>query len=50
MFGTLISSLLNVLFITLTVVCFGFIIYTNIDETRKAHRKLKEAERDRTKS
>jgi hypothetical protein len=49
MFGTIISSLLNIAFIALAVVCFSFIIYNNIVETRKARRKLREAERNREK-
>ena len=44
MFGTLISSILNIAFIVLAVVCFGFIIYNNIVETCKARRQLKERE------
>ena len=45
MFETLISSLFNIAFIVLAVSCFGFIIYTNIVETCKARRQLKERER-----
>ena len=49
MFGTLISSILNIAFIVLAVSCFGFIIYTNIVETHAARKRLREAERNREK-
>ena len=49
MFGTLISSILNIAFIALAVSCFGYIIYYNITEIRSARKRLKEAERNRDK-
>jgi hypothetical protein len=39
MFGLILSWIINVLFILLTVTVFGFIIITNIQETRKYKKK-----------
>jgi hypothetical protein len=43
------TSIIDVLFIGMIVFVFGYIIYNNIVETRKARRKLREAERNREK-
>ncbi len=39
MFGMILSWILNVFFIVLTIAVFGFIIVTNIQETRKYRNK-----------
>ena len=43
------NSIIDALFIGLFVVVFGFIIYYNIIEIRSARKRLREAERKRTK-
>jgi hypothetical protein len=43
------TSIIDVFFIGLFVVVFGYIIYYNITEIRNARKRLKEAERSRNK-
>jgi hypothetical protein len=44
-----IGNIIDAFFIGLFVVVFGFIIYYNITEIRSARKRLREAERKRTK-
>ena len=43
------NSIIDALFIGLFVIVFGSIIYYNITEIRSARKRLREAERKRTK-
>jgi hypothetical protein len=44
------TSIIDLFFIGLFVVVFGYIIYYNVTEIRSARKRLREAERNRTKS
>jgi hypothetical protein len=44
------TSIIDVGFIGLFVVVFGYIIYYNVTEIRSARKRLREAERNREKS
>ena len=44
------NSIIDAAFIGLFVFVFGFIIYNNITEISKARKRLREAERIRTKT
>ncbi len=46
---SILNSIIDALFIGLFVVVFGFVIYYNITEIRSARKRLREAERKRTK-
>ena len=43
------NSIIDAFFIGLFVVVFGFMIYYNITEIRSARKRLRDAERKRTK-